>query len=89
LVGGRRRTAALLAAVDFLAARFFAGFFLTVLVVPDETRVECFGRWRTLRGAASPTDPSRKTAINAKARLFRVARVMTSLYPVIAVDFTP
>ena len=46
LVGGRRFAAAFLAVVDFLTTpRFFAaGLFLIVLVVPEDTRVECFGR---------------------------------------------
>jgi hypothetical protein len=62
--------------VDSVVVRFFfVGFFLRVVValVPDDTREECFVRWRTaFFGAASATELSAKDASSATSNIFIV-----------------
>jgi hypothetical protein len=56
---------------------FVAGFLPVVAVVPDETRVECFARWRTtFLGAASATELSAKAATRATSNIFMVLRII-------------
>jgi hypothetical protein len=66
--------------VDFRAGAaavrfFFVDDFLAVVVVvdPDVTREECFGRWRTaFFGAASANELSANDASSASSNIFMV-----------------
>ena len=68
-----------LACARALAAAFFfpAGVFAAGATAPDDTRDECFARWRVFFAeAASATDDRANAAMSTTTSVFSVLRIM-------------